>query len=132
MAWTSLASVVKRGRMLEMTIWIRKYWKRNAIALILFPILALMFFRWFEHAQIYHPHSIHHSAPEEIGREFREVYLGDDPRLHAWFFPANSDSSRTNLTFLLCHGNGGNISHRLDQCALLLETGADVFIFVRL
>ena len=30
---------------------------------------------------------------------------------------------------LHCHGNGGNISHRLDTCAALLGTGLSVFLF---
>ncbi len=112
-----------------MAFWKGKYGKRNLLALVLFPMIAFMLFRWFEHSQIYHPYSAHESSPEAIGREFKEVYLGDKPKLHAWFFPAQQGSARTNLTFLICHGNGGNISHRLDLCDLLLETGANVFIF---
>lgn len=30
---------------------------------------------------------------------------------------------------LICHGNGGNISHRLTLCRGLLETGVNVFLF---
>jgi len=49
--------------------------------------------------------------------------------LNGWFFPADADSSRKHFVYLLCHGNAGNISHRLGHCAALLETGASVFIF---
>jgi fermentation-respiration switch protein FrsA (DUF1100 family) len=30
---------------------------------------------------------------------------------------------------LVCHGNAGNISHRLDTCIALLATGVNVFVF---
>ena len=30
---------------------------------------------------------------------------------------------------LICHGNAGNISHRLELCGTLLATGASVFVF---
>src|SRR6185436_15856470 len=39
------------------------------------------------------------------------------------------DEPRAHLAFLICHGNGGNVSHRLGLCGALLETGASVFVF---
>jgi fermentation-respiration switch protein FrsA (DUF1100 family) len=49
--------------------------------------------------------------------------------LHGWFFPAETNSRRSDKVFLICHGNAGNISHRLDTYALLLRIGASVFAF---
>jgi hypothetical protein len=49
--------------------------------------------------------------------------------LHGWFFPATTNSPRRHLAVLICHGNGGNISHRLDLYHLLLQTGVAVFAF---
>jgi len=88
-------------------------------------------FRWFEHSQVYHPTREFEASPTELRRPFEDVRFkaADGVELHGWFFPANTTSQRAHLAFLVCHGNGGNISHRLGLCAALLETGAGVFIF---
>jgi fermentation-respiration switch protein FrsA (DUF1100 family) len=48
-------------------------------------------------------------------------------RLHAWYYPGKAKTN--GLAFLLCHGNGGNISHRLDQYDALLRLGVSVLAF---
>jgi pimeloyl-ACP methyl ester carboxylesterase len=87
--------------------------------------------RWFEHCQVYQPDRQMETSGSELGRPFEEVHFqaADGVGLHGWFFPADTDSTRRHFVYLLCHGNAGNISHRLDHCAALLETGAGVFIF---
>jgi fermentation-respiration switch protein FrsA (DUF1100 family) len=67
----------------------------------------------------------------ELGRPFEDVFFkaGDGAEVNAWFYPANPDSPRTRLVALLCHGNAGNISTRLDVYEALLETGVAVFAF---
>ncbi len=59
-----------------------------------------------------------------------EVFImtSDGVTLNAWFFPAD-DVSRAGLVWLLCHGNAGNISHRLRHASVLLRTGAAVMLF---
>lgn len=66
-----------------------------------------------------------------MGRPFEEVFLtaSDNVRLHAWLFPADPSSTREHLVLLLCHGNGGNISHRLGFYQAWLELGVSVFTF---
>lgn len=98
--------------------------------LVAIAVLFVMF-RWFEHSQVYHPTRELEASPAGFGRAFEEVRFkaGDGVELHGWFFPANTNSPRAHLVFLICHGNGGNISHRLGLCAVLLETGAGAFIF---
>jgi len=67
----------------------------------------------------------------ELGRPFEDVHFSstDGVKLNGWYFPADADSPRRHLAYLMCHGNAGNISHRLDHCAALIETGANVLIF---
>lgn len=113
----------------RMARWKKLFVARNVIAIGLFSLFGIMFFRWFEHNQIYHPQRQHEAKPETIGQPFEEVFLGDKPKLHGWFFPARADSPRRDVTVLVCHGNAGNISHRLDLAELLLETGVGVFLF---
>ena len=94
-------------------------------------ILFIMFFRWFEHTQVYHPDRVFEASADELGRPFEDVQFkssrGDN--LHGWFFPAETNSPRREVVFLMCHGNAGNVSHRLGTCATLLKTGANVFVF---
>lgn len=65
--------------------------------------------------------------PETYGLNPRDCYFtsSDGVRLHGWFFQA--DSPKT--TFIWCHGNAGNITHRLDNISRLLPLGVNVFIF---
>jgi pimeloyl-ACP methyl ester carboxylesterase len=90
-----------------------------------------MLFRWFEHSQVYHPSRTMDATGAELGRPFENVFFktGDGIELNGWFFPANTNSPRAHLAVLVCHGNGGNISHRLALYRALLETGVAVFAF---
>ncbi len=87
--------------------------------------------RWFEHGQIYRPSKEWATTGAELGRPFQDIYFNasDGIRLNAWFFPANADSPRRRFAMLVCHGNGGNISHRLDLCRVLLGAGVNVLVF---
>ena len=52
-------------------------------------------------------------------------HADDGLRLHAWHVPGT-----TGLTWLLFHGNGGNIGHRVPELALLHHRlGVNLFIF---
>lgn len=104
---------------------------KRVIRLAIAIVLLVVMLHWFEHSQVYHPSRELESAPAELRREFAEARFkaGDGIELHGWFFPADTNSPRADIAFLICHGNGGNISHRLDLCAALLETGASVFLF---
>jgi hypothetical protein len=87
--------------------------------------------RWFEHSQVYHPSRELEATADGLGRPFEDVSFktADGVELNGWFFPAGTNSPRAHLAILVCHGNGGNISHRLDLCQVLLQTGAAVFVF---
>jgi len=109
----------------------RRAWVKHGIRLLVALAVLLVMFRWFENSQIYHPTRQLETTPAEVGRAFEDVRFktSDGVELHGWFFPANTNSSRAYLVFLICHGNGGNISHRLGLCDALLETGATVCVF---
>jgi fermentation-respiration switch protein FrsA (DUF1100 family) len=104
--------------------------KRVAVILLL-GILSGCMFRRFEHSQVYHPYRQLEASPAGLGRACEDVRFKTDDgvTLHGWFFPADRNSPRAEFAFLICHGNAGNISHRLELCEALLETGASVFVF---
>jgi fermentation-respiration switch protein FrsA (DUF1100 family) len=104
---------------------------RRALGVLVGLCLLFVMLRWFEHSQVYHPSRDFDATGGELKRPFENVEFraGDGVRLHGWFFPAEAGSPRANWAVLVCHGNGGNISHRVDLCGALLKTGVAVFLF---
>jgi fermentation-respiration switch protein FrsA (DUF1100 family) len=108
----------------------RRCLKRLAKLALVLLVLFLML-RWFEHKQTYHPSRSFELTGEALQRPWEDVTFtaSDGVRLNGWFFPANTNSPRGSIVLLICHGNGGNISHRLELYDLLLQTGVNVFAF---
>jgi len=106
-------------------------WSWRSTALLVITLLLVYMLRWFEHSQVYHPSRAFDATGGELKRPFEntEFRASDGLRLHGWFFPADANSPRADWAVLVCHGNGGNISHRLDLAAALLQTGVAVFLF---
>lgn len=88
-------------------------------------------FRWFEYKQVYQPYRDWWANPATLNRPWEDLRLttADGVELSAWFFPATTHSPRRALAALICHGNGGNISHRLDLYQGLLGAGVNVLAF---
>ena len=78
-------------------------------------ILVLVLF--FEEKLIYFPHREMEVTPADLALPFVDCWLTteDGARLHGWFFPLEG----ARVTVLVCHGNAGNISHRLDRVLLM-------------
>ena len=93
--------------------------------------LALVVFVYlFQSRLLYLPNIGGHglsATPADIGLAFEEVRFStrDGASLHGWFIPAPGAQH----VVLHCHGNGGNISHRLDSIRLFHDLGLSVFIF---
>lgn len=99
------------------------------VGALLAPLLALLLLRWFEQRTVYQPISALDATGDEIGFPRKDVQLTtkDEIKLHAWYFPVNDPAAEK--VFLVCHGNGGNISHRLELYEVLLREGPAVFAF---
>jgi fermentation-respiration switch protein FrsA (DUF1100 family) len=67
------------------------------------------------------------NTPDELGMDFEDVFFKteDGLRLNGWYVPAENSQ----LTVLFCHGNGGNIMHRLDSINIFYTLGLSCFIF---
>jgi len=66
-------------------------------------------------------------TPDELGLDFESVVFksGDGLLLSGWYIPAEN----AELTVLFCHGNGGNMFHRLDSINIFCNLGLNCFIF---
>jgi len=67
------------------------------------------------------------TTPSQIGLRFEEVRIttADRVDLHGWYVPAPARAPAV----LLCHGNAGNISHRLDWLETFCGLGFAVLLF---
>jgi len=106
--------------------WLIRFGK-SALVLLVFVMLL----RWFEYKQTYYPSHSFYANAAELGRAWEDAHLttSDGVKLHGWFFPANTNSPRAHLAVVISHGNGGNISHRLDLYDTLLATGMNVLTY---
>jgi len=76
---------------------------------------------------LYSPEPEISSTPAELGLDFEDVVFksADGLDLTGWYIPAK----KSNLTVLFCHGNGGNMAHRLDSINIFHNLGLNCFIF---
>jgi len=87
--------------------------------------LSVMLFL-MQSRMLYQPSRSYDYNPADYGLEYEEVALStpDGVTLAAWFVPAEG----TSRTVLFCHGNAGNISHRLDTLKMFNELGLNCLI----
>jgi fermentation-respiration switch protein FrsA (DUF1100 family) len=64
--------------------------------------------------------------PSSFNIPFEDVYIKtrDGLTINGWFIP----HSNARYTLLFCHGNAGNISHRMEKLQLLSNIGINIFI----
>ena len=90
-------------------------------------VLAVVIWTQIERRYLFFPTKEIAYTPSQAGLDYEEVFFLTEPgmRLHGWYVPG-----RTDLTWLWFHGNGGNISHRVDEVALFHHRlGVNQFIF---
>jgi fermentation-respiration switch protein FrsA (DUF1100 family) len=90
-------------------------------------VLLVAFFSIFQSRLIYFPHREIDITPDEIGLSYKDVYFetADRVKLSGWFIPVENSRG----VILLCHGNAGNISHRLDSIQKFHRLRLSTFIF---
>jgi len=81
----------------------------------------------FQSHYIYHPEHVLSADPGSIGLYFESVSFEttDGVKLSGWFIPSNNAKG----VILFCHGNAGNISHRLESIQIFHRLGLAIFIF---
>lgn len=76
---------------------------------------------------IYFPDRIMSRSPHDIGLEFEsvEIETTDGVLIHGWYVPYENSRG----TILFCHGNGSNISGRLETIQIFHRLKFTTFIF---
>ncbi len=90
-------------------------------------VLLVLFFRWFERANVWAPSRTFYATPEVVNLEYEEVFFETDDgvRLHGWHIPCATPVA----SLLFCHGNGGNLSYRTESLRQFHSLNLSVFIF---
>jgi hypothetical protein len=93
-----------------------------------YVILAALLFI-FQGMLVYRPTRKHVATPDQHERpmDYEDVWLhaSDGVKLHGWFVPSEESPKGAVLMF---HGNGGNVSHRIETIAIFHEMGYDAMI----
>ncbi len=103
---------------------------RNLIVLALAVHLGLSLLLFLRQDRyLYFPSTTLATTPAAANLPFEDVHLttDDGETLHAWLIPAAAGQERGCILF--CHGNGGNISHRLDTLRIFHDLGYTTLIF---
>ncbi len=96
------------------------------LAVVLYAVPAVLLFL-LQSKFLYCPVKNVFYNPNELGIDYEDVTMQttDGLLLNGWYIPA-PDSQ---FTILFCHGNGGNIMHRLDSINIFYKLGISCFIF---
>jgi fermentation-respiration switch protein FrsA (DUF1100 family) len=97
------------------------------LLILIMAFLMYVFYPRIERFFVFFPETHLDGTPEGLKLHYQEVYFTteDGKRLHGWLFPLHGESP----VVLFCHGNAGNISHRLENVRLLVREGLQVFLF---
>lgn len=90
-------------------------------------LCLLVAIHFFQERLVYLPDKDLLSTPHEIGLKFEAISFHslDGIQLYGWFIPSGEERA----VILFCHGNSGNISHRLGIMKLYNRLHLSTFIF---
>lgn len=90
-------------------------------------MLAAAWLYFSQKRMLFFPRAEHVAAPGLIGMKYSDVYLTNrlGTRIHGWWVPR--DGAR--YAVLFAHGNGGNVSHRLETIRIFHELGLSVMLY---
>lgn len=90
-------------------------------------VIFAAFLLIFQSRFIYYPTREIESTPDDAGLTYESCRFeaSDGVSLSGWFIPAEKSRG----VILFCHGNGGNISHRLESIQQFHRLGLSTFIF---
>jgi len=110
-----------------------------ALGIFIVSVISIIFlyFRHLERVTIYSPTKIINTTPSDLDLPHEEVILrtSDGVCIYGWFIQASTEhrpefmENSQRGVVLFCHGNAGNMSHRLDKYNIFHDMGLNVFAF---
>jgi fermentation-respiration switch protein FrsA (DUF1100 family) len=96
------------------------------VLLITYLVLAAVLY-FLQPKFLYSPEREVTGTPAELELDFEDVVFksADGLNLGSWYIPVDNPK----FTLLFCHGNAGNIAHRLDSINIFHSLGLNCFIF---
>jgi len=90
-------------------------------------VLVVCGMNWLNNRLVYYPQRQWEATPADYNLPYEDVTFltSDGVRLSAWHIPAKDAAG----TVLFCHGNAGNISHRIETISVLHKLGMNVLVF---
>jgi len=100
---------------------------RISLLILIVSIFIFAYLRYFEKKGIYYPTKTIVFDPANSGLKYEDVFFEteDNLRLNGWFVPTENPRG----TLIFCHGNAGNISHRIEIIEIFNRLKLNVFIF---
>ncbi len=97
------------------------------IILLVFYLAFLITIYFMQDRMLYFPDREVVQTPNDIGLEYEEASLQtkDNVTISGWYIPAKPEKG----VLLFCHGNAGNISHRLESINIFHNLGLSILIF---
>ena len=109
-------------KVLKMLLWI------PVIIVVLYLVVTLYIY-FNQDKLVFYPSDNIAITPDQLGLGFEtvELKISDSVTIHGWFI--SPKEKKSNKVVLFCHGNAGNISHRLETAEYLSELGVTLFLF---
>jgi uncharacterized protein len=97
------------------------------LIIVLSYLMLITVLSFFQEKMIFFPSRNMAGTPSDLGLDFENINFTsqDGTSLNGWFVPVEN----AEYTVLFCHGNAGNISHRLDTISLFNKLPLNFFIF---
>ena len=94
--------------------------------IVIFILVIVGYVRYIEVRAIFYPMKEVEFTPRLLGLAFEDVYIKtqDNIRINGWFLPHDN----AKYTVLFCHGNAGNLGHRLEKLMILHKIKLNIFI----
>nr|WP_321513315.1 alpha/beta hydrolase [uncultured Pseudodesulfovibrio sp.] len=88
-------------------------------------VIVRMYFS--QQKMLYYPKKEMTASPGDIGLTHTDIWITNrlGTRIHGWWLPHGAPR----FTLLFSHGNGGNISHRLDSLRIFHDLGLNVLVY---
>lgn len=88
--------------------------------------ILLIFLRYIENHTLFYPTKDIAYSPDRMGLKFEDLFFTTDDgvKIKGWFVPCVG----AKRTILFCHGNAGNIGHRVEKLKFFNDMGCNVFI----